>query len=226
MRCRSIDLVSFNAFVLAATWFSTAAADTVVWCHPAISLEGKEVITCDKDMGGGDGNPPSHLGPDGGRNGTPVAPGQWTQIPRLADHSMYRLFQWSTSDFLLTQSYDEAVHANEYDGFSYEQIMAHFTDEYGGVPLYRALEPYVDRFYTTSWDECNTPGFTCEGVAGYVYLYQAPGMCPLYRGWRTDNGRHFETISYSETGEMSGAAHIDGIIGYVYPAIMGQPCPQ
>ena len=226
MRRHTNALRSLAALLTTVGWISAASADIVtVWCHAALKADGSVYNRCDNDMSGGGGPGTGHMGPDGLGVGHPVTPGeQWT-IPDLGGSAMYRLFNFSTTAQLITEDYNEAYNAFDVYGFSFEQVMAHFTDYYGGIPLYRAGKGY-DFLYTTDWNECHSYGWYCaENPAGYIYNWPAPGMCKLQRGWRIDNGMHFVSISDYEVGYMDGAIHIDGTLGWVYPAVMGQPCP-
>ena len=116
------------------------------------------------------------------------------------------------------------------------------------VPLYRLRSDFFeDHFYTTDAAEREQAAhntYVKEGVPCYVYTYQAPRTCPVYRlfipgneNWDSPNNQdHLYTMSSRErdaaisgsadhpNDELSFKYHYEGIAGYMYP--YNQPnCP-
>jgi len=78
-----------------------------------------------------------------------------------------------------------------------------------------------DHFYTTNAYErdyaMTNYGYQSQGVAAYIYSFQAAGTTPLYRLLGVD-GRHFYTIYSGERDNAIAVYHYtsEGVAGYVY----------
>jgi len=154
-------------------------------------------------------------------------------IPRDqgAPPAIYRMYNGSTADHLLTRSYEEALAAISTYGYAYEGILGRFAGDGapGAVPLYRLLSTRygVDHFYTASAAEKDAAvtqyGYVYEQVAGYLYPSSQPGTCPLYR--TLTGAHHFYTPSWTEVSwVLSHGGQYEGLTGYVHPA--GSTCPN
>lgn len=62
------------------------------------------------------------------------------------------------------------------------------------------------------------PGYSQEGIAGYVFSSQVEGTVPLYMLYNPKAGDHFYTIHSSDASSIDGWQPI-GIAGYVFPSI-------
>ncbi|CAF1545411.1 unnamed protein product [Didymodactylos carnosus] len=125
-------------------------------------------------------------------------------------------------------------------GYVFEGIACNVYPTFGEpntVPLYRYVRPgSTYHFYTTSTSEIGTispgatlNGYTCEGVAGYVYKTRQPGTCPFHRYYNSQYNQHFYTVSPCEIGvTVPGLVgkynyKYEGIAAYV---ITSYPCDQ
>ncbi len=218
-----VGCISVVAFLMVAGWVSDAHAQGFVWCH---ITSANYAVKCDQDASG---YYYGHSGPDGRGTGIPLSPGHGSSIvyDGGSPPAIYRLYNFTTKVHLLTGSHSEAQAANQYSGFSFEQIMARFlaAGTPGTLPLYRAsANVNGDFLFTTNAVEAEySLGYTYNGVAGYVYYSGGPGRCPLYRMYDAAVGMHFYTVSYYEY--THSPINQEGNMGWVIPA-SGTTCPN
>ena len=73
--------------------------------------------------------------------------------------------------------------------------------------------------FTTNYSEgANAPGFSYEGIVGYVYTYQAPNTQPIYRG--TSNEGNF-LYTYSPDEIINAGYQYNGEAFYAFTSTNG-----
>ncbi|WEK18801.1 MAG: hypothetical protein P0Y49_18660 [Candidatus Pedobacter colombiensis] len=82
--------------------------------------------------------------------------------------------------------------------------------EIGSVPLYEYISGKKRQLSTTYYS--SYPGFTYNGIFGYVFTSAKTGTVPLYRYTHPTNGNSYYTITLTTTSGYN----YDGIVCYVY----------
>lgn len=82
------------------------------------------------------------------------------------------------------------------------------------VPLFRKYNPYSgDHFYTI--DSSEGPGWTSEGIAGFVLKYGSDNSYPIYRYYNHQLGDHFYTDDFYELGFGGSDYGYEGVEYYI-----------
>lgn len=91
--------------------------------------------------------------------------------------------------------------------------------EVGAVPLYEYVSGNKRRLTTVYYS--SYPGFTRNGILGYVFTSATPGTVPLYRFVHPSNGNHHFTTSLTSTSGYN----YEGIACYVYQSQVPKTFP-
>jgi len=149
---------------------------------------------------------------------------------------LYRYWNGSNKDHFYTADVNEIGATQNGQtgnhGYTCEGVVAYVSAKpfAGMVPLYRYWHATnSDHFYSTNVQEINATtkgqvgnyGYSCEGVAGYVYNHPYV-TAPLYRYYHEGNKDHFYTANASEinatvNGQVGNHGYkCEGSIGHVF----------
>lgn len=147
-------------------------------------------------------------------NGISLPAGQTCQVklnysnPTINNYSGWLYISYANGSYVAMPIVAISVNGPGVNSGAYQTSPVYrFT--YGSYTAYSTMTRH---FYTKTYNEGISAGFTYEGIAFYVYTNSgAPGTVALYRCLRNPNSQHFLSTSSTCEGHT-----VESIMGYVY----------